>query len=275
MRGSQVARGTVAALGLLLIASAALAQTQPPQFVPQVGQPAKDGAWIPTSQELVNKMLDVARVTPADFVIDLGSGDGRIVITAARRGARALGIEYEPDMVEVSRANAAREGVSGKAEFVKADFFESDFSKATVITMFLRPDIVLKLRPKILDLTPGTRIVSNSYEMGEWEADETETIEDGCSHHCTALLWIVPAKVDGVWKMPQGALTFSQQFQMVTGTYAAGGNTLPIVGGRLRGDQITFSAGTDQYRGRVNGAAIKGSVTSGGKEGAWRATRTR
>jgi len=275
MKGSLVARGTVVAVGLLLAASAALAQTQPPKFVPQVGQPAKDGAWIPTSQELVNKMLDVAQVTPADFVIDLGSGDGRIVIAAARRGARALGIEYEPDLVKVSRANAAREGVSGRAEFVKADFFESDFSKATVITMFLRPDIVLKLRPKILDLAPGTRVLSNSYEMGEWKADETETIEDGCPHWCTALLWIVPAKVDGVWKMPQGALTFSQQFQMVTGSYAAGGNTLPIVGGRLRGDQITFSAGTDQYRGRVNGAVIKGSVTSGGKEGAWRATRTR
>jgi len=273
MRGSQVAGGTVVALGLLLVA--AFTQTQPPQFVPYVGQPGKDVMWAPTPQELVNKMLDMAKVTPADFVIDLGSGDGRVVIAAARRGARALGIEYEPDLVEVSRANAAREGVSARAEFVKADLFESDFSRATVITMFLLPDINLKLRPRILDLAPGTRIVSNTFTMGAWEADETATVGDGCSRWCTALLWIVPVKVEGVWKTSQGELTFRQKFQMLTGRYAVGGYTVPIVGGRLHNDEITFSEGGAQYRGRVNGTVMEGSVTVGEKEGPWRATRAR
>ena len=131
---------------------------------------------MPTSQALVDKMLDMAKVTPQDFVMDLGSGDGRTVITAAKRGATAMGIEYNPDMVELSKKNAAKENVTAKAAFVKADLFETDFSKATVITMFLLPDINVKLRPKILNLKPGTRVVSNSFTMEDWEADQTETI---------------------------------------------------------------------------------------------------
>src|SRR5918999_4938909 len=144
-------------------------------FQPMVGQEGKDVIWVPTSQALVDRMLDMGKVTADDYVIDLGSGDGRTVITAAKRGAKALGIEYNPQMVELSKRNADKEGVSDKATFAKADLFESDFSQATVITMFLLPDINLKLRPKILDLKPGTRIVSNSFTMGEWEADEDGT----------------------------------------------------------------------------------------------------
>ena len=155
-------------------------------------------------------MLDSAKVTANDYLIDLGSGDGRTVITAAKRGTRAHGIEYNPDMVELSKRSAAKEGVSDKATFAKADLFESDFSQATVITMFLLPQINLKLRPKILDLKPGTRIVSNSFTMGEWEADETASTNDDCSGWCTALLWIVPAKVEGSWKLADGELVLKQ-----------------------------------------------------------------
>ena len=208
------------ALFLLSAFSAlALAQAQKaPAYEPSVGQEGKDVVWVPTPQSLVDKMLDMAKVTPKDFLMDLGSGDGRTVITAAKRGVRALGIEYNPDMVELSKRNAEKEGMADKAQFTKADLFETDFSKATVITMFLLPDINLKLRPKILDLKPGTRIVSNTFTMGDWEADQTDS-PGGCdSSWCTALLWIVPAKVAGTHKIPQGELTLKQQYQMLSGT---------------------------------------------------------
>ncbi len=208
-------------------------------FNPQVGQEGKDVIWVPTPQELVEKMLDMAKVTPQDYVIDLGSGDGRTVITAAKRGAKALGIEYNPDMVELSKRNAAKEGVSDKATFMKADLFEADLSQAQVITMFLLPDINLKLRPKLLNLKPGTRVVSNSFTMGEWQADETANVKNGCASYCTAYLWIVPAKVDGTWQLPQGELMLKQEFQMVSGTLKTGNNAAPIKRqGHRRSDQI-------------------------------------
>ena len=175
-------------------------QTQQKPFEPVVGQAGKDVVWVPTPQALVNKMLDMAKVTPADFLMDLGSGDGRTVITAAKRGVKAMGIEYNPDMVALSIRNAAEAGVSDKATFVKADIFESDFSKATVITLFLLPDLNLRLRPKLLDMAPGTRVVSNSFRMEAWEPDHTETVSEDCVSWCTALLWIVPAKVEGTWQ---------------------------------------------------------------------------
>lgn len=257
-------------LGLSLVASSALAQQKPAQtFEPVVGQQGKDVVWVPTSQTLVDKMLDISKVTAADFVIDLGSGDGRTVITAAKRGASAMGIEYNPDMVELSKRNAVKEGVTERATFMKADLFETDFSKATVITMFLLPDINLKLRPKILGLKPGTRIVSNTFTMEDWQADETATVTEGCSSWCTALLWIVPAKVDGTWKLAQGQLALKQDFQMVTGTLTTNGKPVPITNGRLRGDQIMFAAGGTTYTGRVNGNTIQG--TQNGT--AWSATR--
>jgi hypothetical protein len=252
-------------------AAPALAQGQQGQgeFKPQVGQAGKDVVWVPTPQELVDKMLDMAKVTPQDYVIDLGSGDGRTVITAAKRGAHAHGIEYNPDMVAVSKANAQKEGVADRATFEKADLFESDFSKATVITMFLLPSINEKLRPKILDLKPGTRIVSNSFDMGDWVADDTATVQGDCSSWCTAMLWIVPAKVDGTWRMGKGNVTFKQQYQMLNGTLDMGGKQVPITEGRLRGTDITFTAGGTQYAGHVNGNSIEGTVPT-----KWAATRT-
>lgn len=256
--------------------SAQTTQPAPSPFQPQVGQQGKDVVWVPTADVLVAKMLDMAGVTQNDYVIDLGSGDGRTVIAAAKRGARALGVEYNPDMVELSSQRAAAAGVAGQATFVKADLFETDFSKATVLTMFLLPDINLRLRPRILDLAPGTRVVSNTFTMGEWTPDETATVRDeGCTTYCTALLWIVPAKVDGLWRFPDGALSVTQSFQMVTGTLTSRGTSSQIANGRVRGDRISFEVGGTQYNGRVQVDAIDGTISSDGAQTPWRATRAR
>lgn len=252
---------TLSVLGLCFAASAFAQPAKQPAkpYEPQVGQAGKDVVWVPTPQALVEKMLDMAKVTPQDFVIDLGSGDGRTVITAAKRGARALGIEYNPDMVELARRNAAAAGVSDRATFEKADLYETDFSKAQVITMFLLPSINMKLRPQILDMRPGTRIVTNSFTMEDWQADQSETVNEDCSSWCTAHLWIVPARVEGAWQLPQGNLTLKQQFQMVSGTLGSS----PITEGRLRGDQIEFAVGSTKYRGRVDGKTIRGTIGNG------------
>jgi hypothetical protein len=265
MNASRVCRRFFFALFLLALSAGAAAQAQPAkqEFKPEVGQEGKDVIWVPTPQELVEKMLDIAKVTPQDYVIDLGSGDGRTVITAAKHGAKALGIEYNPDMVELSKRNAAKEGVSDKATFMKADLFEADLSQAQVITMFLLPDINLKLRPKLLNLKPGTRVVSNSFTMGEWQADETASVKNGCASYCTAYLWIVPAKVDGTWHLSQGELTLKQTFQMVSGTLKTGNKAVPL-NGRITGDQIRFTAGGTEYQGRISVNTIEGNSKSGG-----------
>jgi SAM-dependent methyltransferase len=264
MLGKKLFHGALLALALIVVgAQSAHAQ----DFQPQVGQDGKDVIWVPTPQALVDKMLDMAKVTPKDYVIDLGSGDGRTVITAAKRGSKALGIEYNPDMVELSKRNAAKEGVSDKATFMKADLFESDFSQAQVITMFLLSSINLKLRPKILDLKPGTRIVSNTFDMGDWRADENATLS-GCNSWCTAHLWIVPAKVEGTWKLAQGELVLKQTFQNISGTLKNGANETSLTG-KLNGEQISFNAGGTQYSGRVSGNSIEGSAGAN----KWHATR--
>ena len=263
-------------LALALAATNVYAQAKPKPagFEPEVGQAGKDVIWVPTADALVNKMLDMAKVTLNDYVMDLGSGDGRTVIAAARRGARALGIEYNPDMVELSKRNAEKAGVTGKANFVKADLFESDFSQATVLTMFLLPSINLKLRPQILNLKPGTRVVSNSFSMGEWEADESANVDDDSAGSWrTALLWMVPAKAEGTWKMADGELTLKQNFQMLTGQLKSSAAAAVINIGRKRGDQITFNAGGAVYTGRVNGNAMEGTFKSGSVSGKWSATR--
>jgi SAM-dependent methyltransferase len=261
----------VAFIFVLAAAGASAHAQTAKEFQPQVGQEGKDVIWVPTPQALVDKMLDMAKVTPKDYVMDLGSGDGRTVITAAKRGAKALGIEYNPDMVELSKRNAAKEGVSDKASFVKADLFETDFSQATVITMFLLPDINLRLRPKILNLKPGTRIVSNSFTMGDWAADEMATVKDSCASYCTALLWIVPAKVEGTWHLPDGELALKQTYQVISGSLKRAGSTAQVSNGKLHGDQILFNLGGSLYSGRVSGNSMEGTISSGGN---WKATRS-
>lgn len=263
-------RRSLTAIALCLATAAAFAQSS--EFKPEVGQPGKDVVWVPTAQSLVDKMLDMAKVTAKDYVIDLGSGDGRTVITAAKRGARAHGIEYNPDMVELSKKNAEKEGVAGRATFAKADIFESDFSQATVITLFLLPQLNLKLRPQILALKPGTRVVSNSFTMGEWQDDETFQLDsrDNCNYWCIAHFWIVPAKAEGTWRTSMGELTLTQQFQMVSGTLRNTSGATTNVTGRLRGDQITLTAGTATYSGKVNSNNMEGVGSNG-----WSGTKIR
>ncbi len=272
------AYGVCLVFALTMLAGAAV-QAQPArqvqEFQPEVGQDGKDVIWVPTSLALVNKMLDMAKVAPGDYLIDLGSGDGRTVITAAQRGIKALGIEYNPDMVELSRKAAAKAGVAEKAAFVKADLFETDFSQATVITMFLLPEINLQLRPKIMNLKPGTRIVSNTFTMGEWDADDTATApgEESSYYYRKALLWIVPAKVEGAWKSADGDFKLKQAFQKVSGSMNANGVATLLAGGRLRGDLISFSAGGTRYNGKVEGDSIRGTATAGGASREWQAVR--
>ncbi len=272
MRASRFIRRFSILLCLVLAAGGIRAQEE--EYQPRIGQSGKDVVWVPTPQALVEKMLDMAKVTADDFLIDLGSGDGRTVITAAKRGIRALGIEYNIKMVELSQRNAADEGVADTAEFIKADIFESDFSEATVITMFLLPELNLKLRPIILGLKPGIRIVSNSFTMADWEPDETGFIDDNCSSWNRALLWIVPAKVEGLWKMEQGELTLTQEFQMFSGALGAGTNAQSVMNGRLYGDLISFNIGDAYYSGRVDGDSMGGVVTTANDARVWSAIRT-
>lgn len=265
-------RSLLALCLVVLTAVAAHPQATQDDFQPEVGQAGKDVVWVPTPQVLVEKMLDIANVTPDDFVVDLGSGDGRNVIAAAKRGARALGVEYNPDMVALSNRLAAKEGVSDRARFVQGDMFEADFSQATVLALFLLPSNMLRLRAKFFDLQPGTRIVANTFGIEGWTPDQTETVGADCQSWCTALFWIVPAKVEGTWRLAQGELTLKQEYQMVTGTLASAGTMTPVAG-KLRGDQITLTAGGDEYTGRVSGDTIEGLVKSGTSSGTWTATR--
>ncbi len=285
-RSVRVAGALVAALAFS-IPAAALAQAQPKgEFQPQVGQAGKDVIWVPTPEALVERMLTMAQTTPNDFVVDLGAGDGRIAIAAAKRfGAKSMGIEYNPDMVTLSKKNAAKEGVGEKAEFVRGDIFETDFSKATVVTMYLLPTLNAKLRPKILDMKPGTRVTSHQFDMEDWEPDELDVFDGR-----RAYLWIVPAKVQGAWRLkyPAGdgaaqrevALTLEQRYQNVKGSVRLGEINAGIREPALRGDVIRFafvdSAGVRrEFTGKVSGNTMEGTVrTDGGAEGRWSATRS-
>ena len=264
----------VAVLAALVAATPnTAAGSQSGQLVPEVGREGKDVVWVPSPDPLVDKMLELGGVTERDVLMDLGSGDGRMVIAAAGLGARAIGIEYDPEMVELSRSTAAAAGVGERATFVAADLFETDLSPATVITMFLLPELNMRLRPTLLELAPGTRIVSNTWDMEDWAADATEVI-DPCPGFCTALLWIVPARVAGTWQLPDGELVLEQQFQMVSGTLRNASGTVPIEDARLRGAELTFRAGGASYTGRVRGDRVAGDADDGTRRFGWHARRT-
>jgi SAM-dependent methyltransferase len=254
-------------------ASIARAQIREKPFDPIEGEPGKDVIWVPTPAVLVEKMLDMARVTPQDCVIDLGSGDGRNVIAAAKRGARALGVEYNAKMIEVSQRIAALEGVEHTATFVQGDLFEADISEATVLTLFLLPETLCKLTPKFLELRPGTRIVMNRFGIEGWEADETGRIGGESANCCTALLYVVPARVAGMWHVSDGELALEQEFQIVSGSLCSHGARTPIQNGRLLGNEMRFSAAGIEYVGSVTGDIIKGTM-KGKADGAWFAIRT-
>ncbi|HEU4686939.1 MAG TPA: helix-turn-helix domain-containing protein [Vicinamibacterales bacterium] len=256
---------------LLALALASPATAQESTFKPEVGQAGKDVVWVPTPEVMVEKMLDMAKVTPQDYVIDLGSGDGRNVIGAAKRGASALGVEFNPNMVELSRRLAKEAGVTEKAQFVEGDMFVADISKASVMALFLLPSNLLRLRDKFLDLRPGSRIVSNTFSIQDWQADATETIDD-CQQWCTAMLYIVPAKVGGTWKAGSDVLELKQEFQMLTGTLTSGGQATQV-SGSLRGTDLTLKAGDRSITGRVQGNQIDGTLINGTAKSAFRATR--
>lgn len=269
----------VATLALCTAIAAAPARAQPaaaasaandPGYVPSAGQAGKDVIWLPTSQSLVDRMLEMAELKPDDHLVDLGSGDGRLVITAAKRGATARGIEYNPDLVALSIRTAAAEGVAARTHFEKADLFESDFSNATVVTMFLLPKLNLRLRPILLAMKPGTRIVSNSFDMDEWSPDATEEVTSDCSTYCQAYRWTVPAQVEGNWRLGDGAeLALQQRFQMLEGTLRRGGQLLPVSEARMHGTQIRFTAGGESYTGQWSERQLQGTMNGGART--WRA----
>ncbi len=255
------------ALLLTVAHTTALAQSAPPV----VGQPGKDVVWIPSPGDMVEKMLDMARVTSADYVIDLGSGDGRNVIAAAKRGARALGVEYNPDLVALSRRNAIAAGVADRTTFVQGDMYEADISQATVMVLFLLPDSLRKLAAKFRALQPGARIVSNTYEISGWYADATGRTTP-CPSWCVASLYVVPADIAGVWRLPDAELTLEQDVQLIFGTYETGGFAVRIEGGRLRGNAVSFTVNGVAYEGLIKGDNMEG-LARGRMTRPWSATR--
>jgi len=258
----------------LFVASAGAQEPAKP-FEPVSGQAGKDVVWVPSPPDMVDKMMEMANVTAADFVIDLGSGDGRNVIVAAKLGARALGVEYNPNMVALSRRLAQEAGVADKAQFVEADMYTFDISKATVMALFLLPVNMNKLAPKFFDLAPGSRIVGNTFGIEGWEPDERATLPPAseCDSWCEVLLWIVPAKAAGTWTMSNGTITLTQEYQTVQGSVTTAGATEMVKMGRLRGDEITFTAGDAGYKGKVTGNSIAGTITTSTSTARWTATR--
>ncbi len=260
-------------LPLLIALSSAAAHDTPPVRIgersdavlwtakPDPYIPGRDVPWVPTPQVTVDKMLDMARLTPQDVVVDLGSGDGRTVIAAARRGARARGVEFNPGLVEQSKRNAAEAGVAGAVSFTEGNMFDADISDATVLPLFLFPENLDQLVPKFLALRPGTRIVNNGFEFSGWEYDQIGHVEsEACGHWCVAYLYIVPTRVAGVWQTSLGELELRQEFQWLTGTLTAHGERKPIERGRLQGDVIRFNVGSARYTGRVTGDTIAGQI---------------
>jgi precorrin-6B methylase 2 len=252
-------------------------------YVPHQGQAGKDVIWVPTPKSLVQAMLDKANVGPGDFLVDLGSGDGRIVIEAAKRGAKAIGIEYNPDMVKLSEEAAKREGVANKAKFYKMDLFEYDFSEATVVSMYLLSELNLRLRPKLLEMKPGTRIVSNTFNLGAWQSDaeiyadssiDNNPDKDDSAHNWDwiAYYWVVPAKVEGTWKFKDGNLILEQKFQLFHGNYTFDGKSVRVVNGKLTGNEITFLIDGVTYTGNVKNKKMTGISTDGISNKNWEAS---
>lgn len=245
-------------------------QNNSTEYKPKVGQQGKDVVWVPTSQDLVDIMLDMAQLQPEDKLVDLGSGDGRTVISAAKRGIKARGIEYNPDLVALANSAARQEKVTDLATFEQADIFESDFSEATVVTMFLLPKLNMRLRPTLLDMQPGTRIVSNSFLMEDWEPDETQQAGEGCDGHCIAYKWVVPAKVEGTWQLDDKKLVLGQKFQVLEGELVEGDRAAPVTDAKVDGKKLAFNIDGRRYEGEIRGDAMQGTIDGGQ---VWRATR--
>jgi hypothetical protein len=242
--------------------------TNSAEYKPKVGQEGKDVIWVPTPEGLIDKMLEAAKVSDKDTLFDLGAGDGIIAITAARKyGAKSVGIEYNPDMAQFARRKVAEAGLTDKVKIITGDIFQEDFSSATVITLYLMPHLNLKLRPILLKMKPGTRVVSNTFTMGEWEPDETVF-----DQHWKGYFWVVPAQIEGAWVMTgmEGGplrLNISQSFQNIGGTLTRGGQTLTLLGAKLRGDEVKFQFVTPDrkvhaFSGRLEGRRLTGTVVA-------------
>ncbi len=268
---------TIAFLGIVLsvLPTSLLGQVNEGDttYRPESGQAGKDVVWVPTPHQLVDVMISMANLTSSDFLVDLGSGDGRIVIAAAKKGIKAEGVEFNPDMVALSKRNAQKEGVSNRATFINADFFEYDLSKASVVTMFLLSDLNRRLKPRLLELRPGTRVITNSFLIDDWQHDEKRELTDESVSWNTAYMWIVPAKVEGTWKFNGGELQLSQTYQMVSGNLKTGEASRPITEGKLRGDVLTFTCNGANYKCTVSNNAMKGTAERQGKTEAWQATK--
>ena len=271
------AKSTALLAAALLIVLPAAAQQKP--YEPSVGQAGKDVIWVPTPDEVVDRMLRMAQVTSSDLVYDLGAGDGKIAIAAAKKfGARSVGIEYNPEMAKFAQGNAEKAGVTGKARIVNGDIFATDFTQATVITMYLLPALNLKLRPQILSMRPGTRVVSHSFTMEDWEPDETSNMDGR-----RAYFWVVPANVNGGWALETGAdkteLAFEQRFQKIEGSIGLGHTQGGLRDARLRGANISFAYVDNNgvlrnYTGLVTGGKMEGTFRAdNGTEGRWSATK--
>jgi hypothetical protein len=271
---------TLALLAALLLSFGAAAQ---PKYEPQVGQAGKDVIWVPTPDDVVDRMLTMAQTGPNDIHFDLGAGDGKIAIAAAKRfGARATGIEYNPDMAKHANANAQAAGVAGvgpgKATIRQGDIFATDFSSATVITLYLLPALNMKLRPTLLQMRPGTRVVSHSFTMEDWEADEVSSMDGR-----RAYFWVVPANVMGAWQLEAGSqkseISIDQTFQKISGSVKLGTTLGGLREARLSGSSIAFAyvdaAGMRRdFSGRVSGGRMEGSFRDDkGAEGRWSATK--
>lgn len=240
------------------------------RYRPQVGQEGKDVIWVPTNDELVNKMLETAKVTASDIVYDLGAGDGKIPITAARTyGARAVGIEFNPEMAALATRNAARAGVANKVKIINGDIFKENFSEATVITLYLLPDLNLKLRPTILKMRPGTRVVSHAFNMGDWEPDQRIETQRAQGYY-----WVVPAQVAGEWSLDgidgqqKVSLQLSQRYQKIGGNIQLGKNSQPILGAEINGDKLSFrfldaKGELVTIKATIKGSSLEGEVQGG------------
>ena len=272
MNLSLIRSTAVVAVAGLLASGALLAQDRKScerDYKPQVGQSGKDVVWVPTPDELVQRMLRMAKVTPQDIVYDLGAGDGKIAIAAGKAGATAFGIEYNPDMAKLAQCYVQAEGVGNKVKIVQGDIFKEDFTKATVITMYLLPELNLRLRPTILNMKPGTRVTSHQFTMGDWDADETAEIE-----YRTAYLWIVPAKVEGTWTLReqggngQYTVNLNQKYQKISGEVGSGSARQPLVGATLRGEEIKFAFNDDKGVTRTLTGTVRGNDLTGVLKGA-------
>ena len=242
-------------------------------YEPKSGQAGKDVVWVPTPHQLVDVMIKMANLTTSDYLVDLGSGDGRIVIAAAKKGIRAAGVEFNPEMVAYSKKNAEKEGVVDKTDFIETDLFEYDLSKHTVITMFLLSDINRRLKPKLLELKPGTRIITNTFSIDDWDYDEKQELNEESISWNTAYLWIVPAKVEGLWKFNGGEMELTQTYQMVSGKMKIGNESYNITEGKLRGNVFNFKCNGVNYKCNVNNNEIKGTAERGGTSNTWQASK--